>query len=150
MNIRSTFFLAFGLGLFASGCDQSSAPSGSANPTPPVAIPAAQPFEAKPAQVGVGAQGQSLKDEKGIGKAIVQPAMALFRTKEKAVFEFQIPPALELYRAGEGNGEYPPSHDEFMSKIIKANSIQLPRLPAGQVYRYHPDDHQLWVEPESK
>jgi hypothetical protein len=34
----------------------------------------------------------------------------------------------------------------FMSKIIKANNIALPKLPEGQVYKYRPEEHQLWVE----
>jgi hypothetical protein len=129
-----------------SGCDnQPSSATKSIQPD----FATTPKFEARPAEVGVGLQGQSLKDEKGIGQIIAQPAMTLFQTKQRVVFEIQIPQALELYRAGEGNGEYPKTHAEFMSKIIKANNIPLPKLPEGQVYRYRPDDEQkLWVEPK--
>ncbi len=128
------------------GCENQP-PSSNNSTVPNTAV--APKFEAKPAEVGVGVQGQSLQNEKGIGKIIAQPAMTLFQTKQKVVFEIQIPQALELYRAGEGNGEYPKSHAEFMSKIITANGIQLPKLPEGQVYRYRPDEEQkLWVEPK--
>jgi hypothetical protein len=88
-----------------------------------------------------------LKEETGIGKLIAQPALTLFQTKEKVVFEIQIPQAMEIYRATDG--EYPATHEDFMAKIIKANKIQLPKLPAGQEYRYRPEEHQLWVEPKA-
>ncbi len=115
------------------------------------AVTATKPaFEAKPAEVGVGVEGQSLKNETGIGKIIAQPAMTLFQTKQKVVFEIQIPQALELFRAGEGNGEFPKSHQEFMTKVIKANNIALPKLPEGQVYKYRVEEHQLWVEPKAE
>jgi hypothetical protein len=130
------------------GCDQSS----SVVDTPPSpadseVVSNAPIAEAKPAQVGVGVQGQSLKEETGIGKLIAQPALTLFQTKEKVVFEIQIPQAMEIYRATDG--EYPATHEDFMAKIIKANKIQLPKLPAGQEYRYRPEEHQLWVEPKA-
>jgi hypothetical protein len=128
------------------GCENQ--PSSATNSLPPDVV-ATPKFEAKPAEVGVGVQGQSLQNEKGVGKIIAQPAMTLFQTKQKVVFEIQVPQALELYRAGEGNGEYPKSHAEFMSKVINANNIQLPKLPEGQVYRYRPHEEQkLWVEPK--
>jgi hypothetical protein len=111
--------------------------------------PTAPAIEARPAEVGVGLKGQSLKNETGIGKAIAQPAIVLFQTKEKIAFEIQIPQALSLYKASEGHG--PESHEEFMEKIIRFNQIKLPKLPDGQEYRYRPEEEQLWVQPiESK
>jgi hypothetical protein len=114
---------------------------------PPTVTSQAPPAEARPAQVGVGLQGQSLKNESGIGKAIAQPAMVLFQTKEKMVFEVQIPQALQLFNGLEGR--LPETHEEFMDKIIKFNQIKLPKLPEGQEYRYRPDKGELWVEPTS-
>jgi hypothetical protein len=130
------------------GCDQSS-PVVDTPPSPADSevVSNAPIAEAKPAQVGVGVQGQSLKEETGIGKLIAQPALTFFQTKEKVVFEIQIPQAMEIYRATDG--EYPATHEDFMAKIIKANKIQLPKLPAGQEYRYRPEEHQLWVEPKA-
>lgn len=102
-------------------------------------------FEARPAEVGVGIKGKSLENETGIGLAIAQPAMVLFRMKEKIPFEIEIPHALELYKASEGHA--PQTHEEFMEKIVKFNNIKLPKLPEGQEYRYRPEDAQLWVQP---
>jgi hypothetical protein len=70
--------------------------------------------------------------------------MTLFTTKEKIAFEILIPQAMGIFEAS--NGRKPESNEEFMEKIIKQQQIALPKLPEGQVYRYHPDDAQLWVE----
>ncbi len=35
-----------------------------------------------------------------------------------------------------------------MTRIIKANNIVLPELPAGQVYKYDPEKAELWVYPQ--
>jgi len=109
--------------------------------------PPPRPFEARVAEVGVGIKGQSLRDESGVGKIIAQPVMTLFTTKEKIAFEIQLPNAMNIFEAL--NGRKPETHEEFMQKIIKENQIPLPKLPQGQVYRYHTDDAQLWVEPEA-
>lgn len=142
-NNRCLMGLILVLGM---GCDQPS-PDVPVEDSAVNAVEAVKPvFEAKPAEVGVGLQGQSLQNETGVGKIIAGPAVTLFQTKQKVVFEIQVPQALELHRGLEG--DYPKSHAEFMEKIIKANNINLPKLPEGQVYRYHPDDHTLWVEPK--
>ena len=80
-----------------------------------------------PAGVGVGAQGRSLDNESGV---LVQPAKSLFATRERMVFQVSIPQALQLFEATEGRK--PKNHDEFMTKIIQANNIELPRLPEGR------------------
>jgi hypothetical protein len=69
----------------------------------------------------------------------------LFAVKEKVAFDIQIPQALGLFRATEGR--LPKSHEEFMEKIIKANQIKLPELPAGMVYRFNTELGELWVDP---
>ncbi len=79
------------------------------------------------AEAGVGKKGQSLKNETGM---IVEPAKQLIKFEQKAIFDLTIKPTLEAYKAL--NGSYPKSHEEFMEKIIKANNIMLPELPAGQ------------------
>jgi hypothetical protein len=104
-----------------------------------------KPIEPKLAEVGVGAQGQSLKNDTQLERIITQPAITLFQTKEKVAFEILIPQSLQFFQAS--NGRLPNSHEEFMQKVIKEQNIKLPVLPAGQVYRYHTDDGQLWVEP---
>ena len=117
------------------------------NDPAPVQKPQEPAFEAKVAAVGDGSKGRSLENEKGEGNMISQPAVTLFRTKEKIAFEIGVPHALDLFNASEGRN--PKSHEEFMEKIIKFNNLILPELPKGRVYRYHPDDNKLWVEPET-
>jgi hypothetical protein len=51
--------------------------------------------------------------------------------------------AVGLFQAEEGR--YPNSYDEFMTRIIKANNIQLPGLPAGLEYQYDVENHKLKI-----
>jgi hypothetical protein len=137
---------AFSVVLLA-GCEIKNEPEASAVASTEI-TPNSPALEVRPAEVGVGLQGQSLRNETGIGKAIAQPAVVLFQTKEKIAFEIQIPQALALFKASEGRA--PESHAEFMDKIIKFNQIKLPKLPEGQEYQFHPDDEKLWVHPIAK
>ncbi len=95
------------------------------------------------AQVGVGAKGRSLENPDHV-QMIVTPALALFRTQERLVFEAAIPQAMNLFEAT--NGRKPNSHEEFWEQIIGANNIRLPELPAGQRYVYDPNTAELMVE----
>jgi hypothetical protein len=95
------------------------------------------------AEVGVGKRGRRL-DNKNLVKSIVTPARALFRTRERVIFEIQIPKALSLYEAT--NGSKPKTHEEFMEEVIAPNKIELPELPAGQKYVYDPETGELMVE----
>ncbi len=65
-----------------------------------------------------------------------------FFIEHKLIFD-SITHVLNLYW-GE-HGEYPPSHEVFMDKIIKFNQIQLPVLEAGVEYIYDPEDHLLKI-----
>jgi hypothetical protein len=51
--------------------------------------------------------------------------------------------ALDLYRAT--NDRYPKDYDEFMTEIIKANNIALPKLPHYQEYGYDEKEHKLVI-----
>jgi hypothetical protein len=93
------------------------------------------------AEVGVGEKGRKLDEFKG---PIVTPAKAYFSVKERVVFEIQIPQAMNFFQAE--NGRFPNSDDEFQEKIIAANLIKLPGLPAGQRYVYDPEKSELMVE----
>jgi hypothetical protein len=107
--------------------------------------------EAKPAMpdqkagVGVGIKGRSLEGGSEYNPAtfVSGPAAAYFRVKEKVVFEIQIPHTLNAFVAL--NGRHPKSHEEYMREII-GNQIKLPKLPDGMVYRYRPEEKELWVE----
>jgi hypothetical protein len=110
----------------------------------PAAVPGPAPaadMERVKAEKGVGVKGRSLDEHEGV---LVTPAKAYFSVRERAVFEMQIPQALKLFKATNGNG--PKTHEEFMAQIIDANQIQLPELPAGQRYVYDPEKEELQVE----
>lgn len=118
------------------------APPAQAQPAPGAA--AAEPsaeMERVKAERGVAAAGRSLDEHAGL---LVTPAKAYFSVRERAVFDIQVPEALKLFKATNGNG--PRSHDEFMAQVIEANQIQLPELPDGQRYVYDPQTEQLMVE----
>lgn len=138
------------VGVFAGGLDDLAAPVNSSPPPPPGAIEdAAPPQEPETERVvagkGVGLKGRSLDEHEGI---YVTPAKTFFTAKEKIQFEIEIPHALALYKALEGNA--PKSHEEFMEKIIKANQIKLLELPPGHKYVYDPETEILMVERPKK
>jgi len=116
------------------------APETAQNHLPPPAASQTPETVQKPAEVGVGKKGR------GYGKGfIATPAASLWAVKERLVFQVQIPQAMQLFKAGNDN-KGPKSHDEFMEKIIKENSIKLPELPEGDRYMYDPKTEQLMVE----
>ena len=100
-------------------------------PTPPTPDQTVEPVR-QPATVGVGKKGRGY----GAGP-IATPIAAYFSTKQRMVFDIQIPSAMNTYRAL--NGHFPKSHEEFMKKIVKKNSIRLPELRSGKQYVYDPD-----------
>jgi hypothetical protein len=93
------------------------------------------------AEKGVGIKGRSLDEHEGM---LVTPAKAYFSVRERVVFEIQIPEAVKLFKATNGNS--PKSNEDFMAQIIDANQIHLPELPAGQRYVYDPEKEELMVE----
>ena len=123
----------------AAGSGGSSATAQAPADSPPTET--AQPTERVKAGVGVAAQGRGLDNESGI---LVQPAKSFFATKERLVFEVRLKQALDLYKAT--NGAPPKSHDEYMAQVVKANAIQLPKLPEGHKYVYDPQQGELLVE----
>lgn len=132
--------LVFAL-ISSSGCS----PSESSSTAAPQAAPPVTPQQAL---AGVGKQGQSLRDNTGVAQAITAGPATLLNFQQKAVLEIQIPQALQLFQASEGR--YPKSHEEFMQKIVQANRLTLPELPAGAVYRFNTEKGQLWVYPEDQ
>jgi hypothetical protein len=120
-----------------------TAPANTAPASPPAQTPAAAApsTEQVKAQAGVGLKGKSLEPHSGV---VVEPLKQFIRFEQKAVFDIQIPSAMNLFQATEGRK--PNSHDEFMSRIITANNIALPRLPAGHRYLYSPEKGELMVE----
>jgi len=154
-NLIVPFSLLFLCTLFVSGCDMSP-PKIPVEEMPPVAPQgaAAQNGDAQNengaeyvrAETGVGARGQGLTPPSAnnpVGAMISAPVYSMFRTEQRIVFDLQIAPAMNIFRAT--HDRLPNSHDEFMREIIQANNIQLPRLPAGQEYVYDPQRGELMV-----
>jgi hypothetical protein len=89
---------------------------------------------------GVGIKGRSLDQHEGI---IVTPVKTYFRAKERIVFEIELPHALNLYIATEGEG--PKDYADLQAKVIEPNNIHLPALPPGHRYDYNAETHELVV-----
>jgi hypothetical protein len=124
---------------------QAPAPPALNAPTNMPQNPAQSVAGAVPAGVGVGAKGRSLDNESGV---VVEAAKAFFNVRERVVFETAIPHAISLFEASEGRK--PKSHDEFMTRIIAENNIQLPQLQPNRQYYYDPQQGQLMVVPQQR
>ena len=59
------------------------------------------------------------------------------------VSQLAIEDAVNKYHAA--NDRYPKDLDEFMTEIIKANNISLPKLPPYQEYSYDEKEHKLII-----
>lgn len=73
----------------------------------------------------------------------VSGAMNVLANTMERVPKLQIQSAVEIFKANEDR--YPNSHEEFMTRIIKENNIQLPVLPAGKKFQYDVANHELVV-----
>jgi hypothetical protein len=137
---------AMGVQLDTSGpVGGASAPAPAPAPPAPPAAPPTPATEEVKAEAGVGVKGQSLQEHSGI---MVEPAKAYFRVEQKMVFNVQIPQAMQLFQATEGRK--PNSEQEFMTKIITEQQINLPKLPAGHKYVYNVEKGELMVERPAK
>jgi hypothetical protein len=129
----------------AAAAPDAAAPPAAAKQAP-AAAPAAPggaasgPGNDEKAQAGVGAKG---RDYGGPG-FVTTPIETLFRVEDRIAFEVQIPKAMSLYKAGHDN-KGPKDQEEFMDVIIKENGVQLPDLPAGDVYWYDAEKEELMV-----
>jgi hypothetical protein len=119
-----------------------SAPQSAPQATSPQAAAAPGPSTAKPAaqRAAPGLSGRGT----GFGNTHTGAALsARIRIEERVILD-NVSYALKLFEAE--HGRRPSSHEEFMQKIIQANSIQLPSLPEGQNYVYDPEQGELMVE----
>ena len=97
----------------------------------------------KKAAAGVTHKGEFADSSEKPMSIVTVPLATYFSAKEKTVFDIQIPQAMNLYKAT--NGEFPKTEEVFMSDIISANQIHLPELKEGDEYFYDPDAAQLMV-----
>ncbi len=59
------------------------------------------------------------------------------------IADFPIRQGVDLFHATEGR--YPKDHEEFMTRVVKANNIRLPKLAAGKRYEYDVENHKLMI-----
>ena len=97
----------------------------------------------KKADVGATGKGEYGVTSEQPMSIVTVPVSTYFKAQEMAVFRMQIPSAMNLFQASEGR--YPNSEEEFMTKIIKANQIVLPKLPEGDVYFYDVQARELKI-----
>lgn len=159
-NKRATFAAGIAILLGAAvGCDSEPLPPPTASPEIVAELEAekeekaaeeaarqaaADEYVLKEAGVGATGKGQygiSSDDPRSI---VTVPISTYFQAQEKAVFDMQIPHALNLFQATEGR--YPNSQEEFMSRIVAANQIVLPKLPEGDEYVYDVPNHILMIK----
>ena len=100
-------------------------------------------FVEKKADVGATGKGEYGVTSEQAMSIVTVPVSTYFKAQEMAVFRMQIPSAMNLFQASEGR--YPNSEEEFMTKIIKANQIVLPKLPEGDVYFYDVQARELKI-----
>ena len=97
----------------------------------------------KKADVGATGKGEYGVTSEEPMSIVTVPVSTYFKAQEMAVFRMQIPSAMNLVQASAGR--YPNSEEEFMTKIIKANQIVLPKLPEGDVYFYDVQARELKI-----
>jgi hypothetical protein len=129
--------------LIVSGCQNAPETADQPQPAPP-----APALEAQRAAAGVGKQGEKLLGHNEAQRIISGPASELFQLRQRAVFDIQIPQALNLFKAT--NGRAPRNHEEFVKQVLEPNGIVLPELRAGMAYQFNPEREELWVYPESE
>lgn len=125
-------------GTTGANADKSGAAAASENATEPEAE-----YVEKKADVGATGKGEYGVTSEEPMSIVTVPVSTYFKAQEMAVFRMQIPSAMNLFQASEGR--YPNSEEEFMTKIIKANQIVLPKLPEGDVYFYDAQARELKI-----
>ena len=147
--------------IFVSGCDLSE-PQNKKEAEPPAApvdepkqeeIPAVPPPQGDNTVTvrpgynfsGRGSSLASADGENPMG-IITVPVKTLFTTQDRLVLQ-KIEYAMNLYKAE--HGKSPATEAEFTERIIKANNLILPQLPAGQAYVYDPRDGELKIRKPS-
>ena len=70
-------------------------------------------------------------------------AMQAYGPMIEQISTMYIDHAIDLFHASEDR--YPKDYNEFMTRIIKENQIQLPVLPGGAEYAYDVEKHKLRI-----
>jgi pyruvate/2-oxoglutarate dehydrogenase complex dihydrolipoamide acyltransferase (E2) component len=128
----------------AAGQAVQAAPPAPAAVPQAAANPAVSEANRQQATVGVGKKGRGYG-----GGLITTPIAAYFSVQERLKF-LQVTHDMQIYVAE--HGRPPKTQEEFMEKIIKAGSIELPQLRGNDRYVYLsekvnlPEDSGLWIE----
>lgn len=85
----------------------------------------------------------TIVDSKPVVTGPISGPLNILKYEQVKIPMLAIEHALNLFNGLEGR--YPTSHDEFMTRIIKENNIQLTALPAGQEYQYDVENHKLMI-----
>lgn len=102
----------------------------------------------KKAEAGVSGKG-NYSDAPAVMLPFTVPISQYFLTRDRTVFEMQIPKTMQLFEATEGRK--PNSNEEFMTEIIVKGQIKLPELNnADDRYEYDPSDGELKVKTKVK
>lgn len=101
-------------------------------------------YEVKEAGVGATGKGEYGVTSENPMSIVTVPISTYFHAQEMAVFNIQIPSAMNLFQGAEGR--YPNSEEEFFQRIIREGQINLPKLPEGDVYFYDVPSHTLMIK----
>ena len=115
--------------------------------------PPPQPQQEAAPAVDAAAQPLVQPFEPDAGKAIVDPTrpitdpitgpLAALQNAREKIPQLAIEHAINLFNASEGR--YPASFEEFMTRIIRENNINLPKLPDGLAWEYDVPNHKLLI-----
>lgn len=118
---------------------------------PPPVPPDPEPTAPQPAEAGQAAKVQQF--DPAAGKTVVDPTrpitdpitgpLAALQNAREKIPQLAIQHAISLFHASEGR--YPATLDEFMTRIIQENRINLPLLSPGLAWEYDVKAHQLVV-----
>lgn len=128
------------------GCQPNNSNSASTVVGDPGSAPALPP--AQRANADLAKVGSKLRDNSDAQKMITGAPGVLLDVKAGAVFDIQIPQAIQIFKASEGR--VPKNHAEFMAKIIEPNNLMLPVLIDGMVYQFNPEKEELWAYPKDQ
>lgn len=130
------------IGVLASACIIS----GCKDPNPPVAQkPREGVIGRKTTDIGEFDASKEKEADLSIDTSSPLHAMTAGAYKNAAgrIAQMGIAHAVALFNAE--HGRYPKDHEEFMEKIIKANSMELPVLPGKLRYQYDVENHELKI-----
>ena len=118
--------------LLVCGCMEAAPPTG----------PRKLPTTDKIGEFDPNAANEIVKPDARVTDPVTGP-IAVLNAVRIQLPTLAIDHALNLFNATEGN--YPRSHEEFMTRIIAENNIRLPQMSADLEYQYDVANHKLLI-----